>query len=213
MPTAGEYFSADVFGPLSQTTRKGHKYGLVIVDNGPGKIRVFPIKTPTSMIICGCLSQFLREETGVKSLRMDNATYFTHTSVKSLLEGEGIQVEYSVPYQAKTNGVAERAVRSVKEQIVKEGVEGSWDEPATPLRIHQAVNLGREEKRCVSEDSTGVSSPFSPGEQVWVLRKPLAGNPSRKCETRDTVAEILGPHRLRLESSGIVHIDQVRKTR
>ena len=213
VPTAGEYFSADVFGPLSQATRKGHKYGLVIVDNGPGPIRVYPIRTPTGAVICSCLSQFLREETGVISMRMDNATYFTHTSVKTLLEGEGIQIQYSVPYQANTNGVAERAVRSVKEQIVKEGAESSWDEPTSLLRIHQAINLGREVKRCVSKDNTSVSSPFSLGEEVWVLRKPLAGNPSKKCESKDTVAEILGPRRLRLENSGIVHIDQVRKTR
>ena len=213
VPIAGEHFSADVFGPLSQATRKGHKHGLVIADNGPGKIRVYPIKTPTGAIICSCLSQFLREETGVKSLRMDNASYFTHTAVKSLLEEEGILIEYSVPYQAKTNGVAERAVRSVKEQIVKEGLESSWDEPTSLLRIHQAINLGREDKRCVSNGNTVVSSPFSLGEEVWVLRKPLAGNPSKKCEAKDTVAGILGPHRLRLENSGIVHIDQVRKTR
>ena len=213
VPIAGEHFSADVFGPLSQATRKGHKYGLVIADNGPGKIRVFPIKTPTGAIVCGCLSQFLREETGVKSLRMDNASYFTHTSVRTLLEEEGVQIEYSVPYQPNTNGVAERAVRSVKEQIVKEGAESSWDEPTSLLRIHQAINLGREDKRCVSKDNTCVSSPFSLGEEVWVLRKPLAGNPSKKCESKDTVAEILGPRRLRLENSGIVHIDQVRKTR
>ena len=213
VPIAGEHFSADTFGPMSQTTRRGHKHGLVIVDNGPGKIRVFPIKTPTGAVICGCISQFLREESGVKSLRMDNATYFTHNSVKTLLEEEGIEVVYSIPYQSKTNGVAERAVRSIKEQIVKEGAESCWDEPSSLLRIHQAVNLGREDKRCVSKDNTGVSSPFSLGEEVWVLRKPLAGNPSKKCESKDTVAEILGPHSLRLENSGIVHIDQVRKTR
>ena len=135
VPMAGTHFSADVFGPMSQTTRKGHKHGLVIADNGPGTIRVYPIKTPTAAIICHCISQFLREEDGVQSLRMDNATYFTHTSVKSLLEDEGIQVEYSVPYHAKTDDVAERAVRTVKEQIIKGGVESSWDELSSPLHF------------------------------------------------------------------------------
>ena len=65
----------------------------------------------------------------------------------------------------------------------------------------------------MSRDDTCVSCPFSTGEAVWVLRKPLPGNPSKKCEFTDTVAEILGPRRIRLENSGIVHIDQVRKTR
>ena len=125
VPRAGAHFSADVFGPMSKLMRRGTKHGLVIVDNGPDRIRVCPIKTPTGAIVCGCLPQFLREETEVKTLRMDNASYFTHTSVKSMQEDEGILIEYSMPYQAKTNGVVERAVRSVREQIVKEGVEGS----------------------------------------------------------------------------------------
>ena len=149
VPMAGEHFSADVFGPMSQATRKGRKHGLVIVDNGPGKIRVYPIKPPTGAIIRRCFSQFLAEETGVRSLRMDNASYFTHHKVKSMLEEEGILIEYSVPYVAKTNSVAELAVCSVKEQIVKEGMESSWDEPTSLLRLHQAVNLGRENKKCV----------------------------------------------------------------
>ena len=213
VPVAGEHFSADVFGPMSQKTRKGIAFGLVIVDNGPGQIRVYPIKTPTGAIICNCFSLFLREEEGVKSIRMDNASYFKHHAVESLLEGEGVQAEYSVPYQAQTNGVAERAVRSVKEQIVKEGMEGTWDEPTSLLKIHQAINLGREEKRFVAKANADVSSPFSPGEEVWVLRKSLPGNPSEKCEAKDTVAEVLSAHRLRLENAGVVHIRQVRKTK
>lgn len=97
VPVAGEHFSADVFGPMSRPTRKGHKHGLVIVDNGPGRIRVFPIKTPTAAIICNCISRLLSEEYEVQSLRMDNASYFDHTSVRSLLEETGVQAVYSVP--------------------------------------------------------------------------------------------------------------------
>lgn len=207
----GVHFSSDVAGPFSTATRRGNRYPLVVVDNGPGGIRVTPLRRLTGPTIAAALAQAVIENPKMESLRMDNAPYFHSWQVQDVLEDAGVQAKWSIPYAPHTNGVSERAVRTVKDWILKNAPGNDWDTPAMLVKMHSQINVGRESKALPKRVNRTVPCAFSPGDVVWVARKGVGGNPRVKVEGQDRVSEVISDNCIRLEKYGPVHPTQIRK--
>lgn len=75
---------------------------------------------------------------------MDNGTQFKNRLVKEVLEEAGVLSIWAGPYTHHANGVAERAVRSAKDPIVK-NASSDRDTPKKLLLLHRHLirtNLG-----------------------------------------------------------------------
>lgn len=135
-------------GHCAGRTASGHNRFLVIVDNGGGKTRVYPMKRETSKIALKHLCKFLTDEEAPETDRTDNATVFTSAFFEQGLSELGLTHVCSIPYKSNTNGVAERAVGLAKQQIYVYGRE--WDKPVNLLKINQ--NLSRPKLKNVEEE-------------------------------------------------------------
>lgn len=81
--------------------------------------------------------------------------------VMSWLEDEVIVVIYctqSLVWPKLTISLRKRC--DLKNQIEKEGMKSFWDELSSLIRLHQAINLGRDERRF---DAKSTSPSFPPG--------------------------------------------------
>ena len=84
---------------------------LVIIDAYSKWLEVYITDTST----CAHLRNFEMLRFGLPELIVsDNATYFTSDEFKEFLKANGIRHAKSPPYHRATNGLAERAVQTVK---------------------------------------------------------------------------------------------------
>ena len=135
----GENYSADVAGPLP-STMMGHKYLLVIHDNGGQDARVYPLTAANGEQVAYKLVDYFSNRRDAKTLRMDNASHFKHKYVADLLEGIGIQSIWSPPYKPSTYWVAERCMGRAKEWIMaNEPIH--WDSPAVLQELNAHLSL------------------------------------------------------------------------
>ena len=87
---------------------------LVIVDAGSGWIEVFPAGKRTSETVKKYLSQIFARFEIPKTLLSDNGPEFVSGDLKPWCESLGIKKMESPVYHPRANGVAERAVQTVK---------------------------------------------------------------------------------------------------
>ena len=115
LPRPWVRLNMDFAGPLE---------GLVVVDSHSKWIEAFPTTSATSLTVvelCRTLfAQFGIPETVVT----DNGPCFVSEDFESFLVKNGITRILSAPYHPATNGLAERAVQTVKKGLKKE-TEGS----------------------------------------------------------------------------------------
>jgi putative transposase len=84
-------------------------------------------------------------------LRSDNGLVFTSRSYTALFKGYGLQQEFITPYSPEQNGMAERVIRTLKDQCVHRHrfetlqhggrVIGDWIGFYNHRRPHQALNM------------------------------------------------------------------------
>ena len=90
---------------------------LVIVDAGSGWIETFPAGNRTSQTVKVYLSQIFARFGTPRTLVSDNGPNFLSCDIKQWCESLGIKKMESPIYHPRANGIAERAVQTVKRAI------------------------------------------------------------------------------------------------
>ena len=106
-------------------SRHNHRYAVVVQDLATQRIQSYPCKNKTSQETQRSLQKFLEPERKPKVIYTDNSLEF----------GKACEDLYwnhctSTPHRSETNGIAERAVRRVKEGtsavLLQSGLNESW---------------------------------------------------------------------------------------
>ena len=106
-------------------SRNNHRYGIVVQDLATQWIQSFPCKTKTSQETKRSLQKFLEPGRKPKVIYTDNSLEFGKAC-------EDLSWNHctSTPHRSETNGIAERAVRRVKEGtsavLLQSGLDESW---------------------------------------------------------------------------------------
>ena len=90
---------------------------LVIVDAGSGWMEGFPAGNRTSETVKVCLGQIFARFGIPKTLLSDNGLEFLNGDLKQWCESLGIKKTESPVYYPRANGLAERAVQTVKRAL------------------------------------------------------------------------------------------------
>ena len=101
-------------------SRNNHRYAVVVQDLAPQWIQAYPCKNKTSQETQRSLQKFLEPERKPKVIYTDNSLEF----------GKACEDLSWKPHRSETNGIAERAVRRVKEGtsavLLQSGLNESW---------------------------------------------------------------------------------------
>ena len=122
----GDLISAD-HKVLSDTceSRNNHRYAVVVQDLATQWIQASPCKTKTSQETQRSLQKFLESDRNPKVIYTDNSL-----ELGKACENLSWNHCTSTPHRSETNGIAERAVRRVKEGtsavLLQSGLNGSW---------------------------------------------------------------------------------------
>ena len=106
-------------------SRNNHRYAIVVQDLATQWIQAYPCKTKTSQETQRSLQKFLEPEREPKVIYSDNSLEFGKAC-------EDLSWNHctSTPHRSETNGIAERAVRRVKEGtsavLLQSGLNESW---------------------------------------------------------------------------------------
>ena len=106
-------------------SRHNHRYAVVVQDLATQWIQAYPCKTKTSQETQRSLQKFLEPERKPKVIYTDNSLEFGKAC-------EDLSWNHctSTPHRSETNGIAERAVRRVKEGtsavLLQSGLNESW---------------------------------------------------------------------------------------
>ncbi len=113
----------DFAGPFKQS-RRGHRYFLILQDDFSKFLRVIPSKEVSSDVVIRALKTTILED-GVPAMVMsDNGGAFTSRSFKDFCNQYAIEHVTSPPGHQSSNGLAERAVQTVKQHMrTLDGVE------------------------------------------------------------------------------------------
>ena len=103
----------DYAGPLL-----GHMF-LILVDAHSKWMEVKAVKTATSTTTIEHLRNIFATHGLPEMLVTDNASYFTSQEFQDFTKLNGIRHVTSAPYHPASNGLAERAVQTVKEFLKK----------------------------------------------------------------------------------------------
>ena len=106
-------------------SRNNHRYGVVVQDVATQWIQAYPCKTKTSQETQRSLQKFLEHERNPKVIYTDNSLEF-----EKACEDLSWNHCTSTPQRSETNGIAERAVRRVKEGtsavLLQSGLNEKW---------------------------------------------------------------------------------------
>ena len=106
-------------------SRNNHRYAVVVQDLATQWIQSYPCKTKTSQETQRSLQKFLEPDGKPKVIHTDNSSEFGKAC-------EDLSWNHctSTPHRSETNGIAERAVRRVKEGtsavLLQSGLNESW---------------------------------------------------------------------------------------
>ena len=106
-------------------SRNNHRYAVVVQDLATQWIQAYPRKTITSQKIQRNLQKFLEPDRKPKVIYTDNSLEFGKAC-------EDLSWNHctSTPHRSETNGIAERAVRRVKEGtsavLLQSGLDENW---------------------------------------------------------------------------------------
>ena len=106
-------------------SRKNHRYAVVVQDLATLWLQSYPCKTKTSQEIQKSLMKFLEPTRKPKVIYANNSLEFDR-----FFEDLSSNHCTSTPHRSETNGIAERAVREVKEGtsavLSQSGLDNSW---------------------------------------------------------------------------------------
>lgn len=144
---------------------------LILVDHFSKWIEVWPVnKTNSESIIeklRTCFSIFGLPEVVVS----DNGPPFNSSEFKTFLEKNGIKCLHIPPYHSRSNGLAERGVRTIKQMLLKECL----DDKLNHLSIQQKLDNILFNYRTTPNSVTGIPPAelilkFSPRTKLTLLK-------------------------------------------
>ncbi|KII62324.1 Gag-Pol polyprotein [Thelohanellus kitauei] len=92
---------------------------LVIADVGTKWIEVYPVKSTTAGKTIQCLRDCFARFGVPKQMVSDNGKQFSSKEFDDFCKIQGIKHIQTTPYHSRSNGYAERAIRTMKEKYVK----------------------------------------------------------------------------------------------
>lgn len=134
----GEHIAIDL--ATFRTSLDGNIFALVMVDVCTRFVFLRALKNKEAVTVADELFQIFCMIGFPKIIQSDNGSEFVNQVSKRMSEKLKIDHRLSTPYHPRSNGVAERFVRSLKENIQKqlEGQEHDWDKhlPMTQLQLN-----------------------------------------------------------------------------
>ena len=124
-------------------SRNNHRYAVVVQDLATQWIQAYPCKNKTSQETQRSLPKFLEPERKPKVIYTDNSLEFGKAC-------ENLSWNHctSTPHRSETNGIAERAVRRVKEGtsavLLQSGLNESWW-----VRLYGMLHLSAKRHRSI----------------------------------------------------------------
>ena len=202
LPTSNRPFERvfiDYAGPLSRT-QAGNRYFLVIVDDFSRFLKVFPVRDCSAETTRKCFIRLCFDEGVPSQVVSDNGTHFTADKMTSLFKELGIQHIRTAPYHPASNGMAERAVRTIKSliraRLLESYASNSWDVrlPEIVFQYNAAIHPGTGASPfvVVRGRTPPISHPFCkirlPSRQVSVSWQDISQNSNRfkssNCENK-----------------------------
>lgn len=167
----GEYFHADLCGPMEEIGVGNFKYFLLIKDEATSFRFVYLIKSKDEVF--NCLNSFIllvhnMNGARIKYFRCDNGTEFINKRIKDLLAKNGIQIEYISPYTPEQNGLIERDNRTVQESARTMLIASGLHKSLWPEAVRTAAYL-------LNRSSSSTCTNSTPYEK-WFDVKPSLGH-------------------------------------
>ena len=168
----------------------GNTCALILCDYHTKWLRIFPMKRHTAKTTIDALAQYLASiPKCVSFILSDNAKEFQSAEFSAALEEFGIEHLFSSPWQPRTNGLAERSVQNVVQQLRTWSSENTdWDQFINRVTIthnHTYVEaLGRSPASFIFEEPHKIPiDKLLPRKatDVWKI-----GNPNFKPYTINT---------------------------
>ena len=137
-------------------SRNNHRYAVVVQDLATQWIQSYPCKTKTSQETQRSLQKFLEPNRNPKVIYTDNSLEFGKAC-------EDLSWNHctSTPHRSETNGIAERAVRRVKEGtsavLLQSGLDENWwaDSMECYINLRNVQDLLSDGKRPHMRDVLG----------------------------------------------------------
>lgn len=196
---AGQEVSIDFAGPLRPKTKNGNCYFLLAIDNHTKMKMVWPMSTALEKNVVECLKEWIKWQGKMESLRADGAHNVSGKLVEDFCRENKIVLTKSIAYRPETNGIAERAIREVKEWLRKNENLGEWDQIIDKC-LSNLNRFTREESR---EREVKENPRFRVGDEVIITRRRKVGKFSEGSGVIDKVISITGSNTVELENNGV----------
>ncbi|CAI7868102.1 unnamed protein product, partial [Closterium sp. NIES-54] len=138
-----ELVHMDLVGPLPMQGHKGERYFLTIVDAWSRLMWAYPLKQKDHAVstIKEDWLPFVKKqaECVVKRIRTDRGGEFLGAEMKAWLKKQGIQRELTTAYSPQSNGVAERANRTILETARALLIESGLGNSMWPRAVRHAT--------------------------------------------------------------------------
>ena len=113
---AGDVIQMDIIGPFS-ASKEGHIAVLSVIDRLTSYVWLFPLKNCTSETIAKKLFKVFCDIGTPKIIISDNATNLVSKVIKDMADRLGITRVNTTPYHSPSNGLCERAHRTVADNL------------------------------------------------------------------------------------------------
>ena len=156
IPRADEPFSVmfyDCFGPILPDTaapKPRYNYGIVIIDSSTRYPWCEPLPNLSAKSVCSALISVFSMASVPRELISDNGSNFTSKLTKEFLARLGCSPKFCLPYHARSVGLSERLVQSMKSMIGKLAAEN-------PRSWHHQIKFALWALRETVNSTTGVS--------------------------------------------------------
>lgn len=148
-----------------------------------------------------CMDQLVQMWGKPLRVKSDNAYVISGKVVEEYLASKDVELIKSLKYQPASNGIAERAVRTVKDRFRKNEDLGEWDILIEPCLSFLNPRPDIQNNRI--EDRIAALNLLKVGDTVYILKDQKGKRFKHKGGTEDNVTKVLGSNSVELENNGI----------